>query len=369
VPSPELVYLDLNHWVGLSKARLGRSDAGPYVEALSELRIAVAEGRIVVPLKSTHYMEISRIASAQRRADLALTMGELSRYVTLTQRETLLRYQFRTSLAHELGTVYNAPAPAATGRGFAHAFGQQGGIGLRGPDPDRWAADHSEEFMARLEEHAEFGWTFVPSGRASTALERVNEAMDAYAQFRMLMGPTDKREPELLNLGFNPQSAYDVVDAITRREADLSEQLAADPKWLLRLHDIIDARALYWDLREEWDQAVNDVWARVIAMDEFGQDRLSRILRGIPIIDIESAIRRANFRGGSHKWTKNDIHDADFAGSAVSYCQVVLTEKHLSGQLRREGLDRKYETVILARPEELTAHLRQSRPGHPGRPT
>jgi hypothetical protein len=43
----------------------------------------------------------------------------------------------------------------------------------------------------------------------------------------------------------------------------------------------------------------------------------------------------------------------------VTYCDVVVTEKHLRAQLIGQGIDRKYGTTILSRPEELAAHLRQ----------
>ena len=354
---PELIYIDLNHWVGLSKARLGQASAGAYVGALAALRSAISSGRAVVPLSSTHYMEISRIASAQRRADLALTMGEISRYVTLPSREAFLRYQFRASLAAELRATHSGPAPAITGHGFGHAFGHRAQLELRGPDPHRFAADHVDEFIPRLEDHTGYGWKFTPSETSRSPLELMNEALDASAQFRMLMGPADKNEPELRALGFKPSAAYDVVDAITRREEDLASQLAADPKWKQRLNDIIDARALYWDLADDWDLAVADVWPRVVTMDEFGKERLTRILRRIPIVAIESAIRRSNFQNGSHKWRKNDIHDSDFVGSAVTYCDVVVTEKHLRDQLRREGIDRQYGAVVLSQAGDLTAYL------------
>jgi hypothetical protein len=79
-------------------------------------------------------------------------------------------------------------------------------------------------------------------------------------------------------------------------------------------------------------------------------------------VDIESAIRHANFSTSNHKWKKNDIHDSDFAGSAVTYCDVVLTERHLQTQLVRQGIDRKYRTIVLSSPEDLIAHLRSSVP-------
>ena len=52
------------------------------------------------------------------------------------------------------------------------------------------------------------------------------------------------------------------------------------------------------------------------------------------------------------------MYDLDFVGTAVTYCDVVVTEKHLHAQLIQQGVDRKYGTRVLRRPEELTAHLR-----------
>jgi hypothetical protein len=360
--SPELLYLDQLHWINLSKARLGQEGTELYAELLAELRAAVSSGRVAVPLSFTHYFEVSKIARADRRANLALTMGELSRYVALTPREVFLRHEFRCSLAKELGTSYTAPPPATTGYGAGHAFGVGSGKGRFRGDPDalEQAAETINENIPRLEQDTGYGWKFVPSGSATTPLELLNEVADARVQFGMLMGPADKQDPELLKLGFNPARAYEVIENIKRREEDLANQLAAEPQWKRRLDDIIEGRALYWDLSEDWGRAVSDVGGRVLTLDELGIERLQRIIRGIPIVDIESSIRHANFATGDHKWTTNDIHDLGFAGSAVTYCAVVLTERHLQTQLLNQGIDRKYGTIILSRPEELVAHLGQS---------
>jgi hypothetical protein len=275
-------------------------------------------------------------------------------------------------LAEELRTSYAPPQPEITGYGFGHAFGIATVRGRFRGDPvalEQFAAT-VDEFIPRLEEHTGFGWRFVPSGAATTPLELINEAADAHAQFRVLMGSDNKQDPGLLKLGFNPSAAYEVVENIRRREEDLAAQLAADPSWQRRLDDIIEARALFWDLNEDWGQAVTDVWpARLITMEELGMERLHRILRGIPVVDIESSIRHANFRNGSHKWTTNDIHDLSFAGPAVTHCDVVLTERHLHTVLVHQGVGRRYGTAIFRRPEELTAHLRQGRTPAPGFPS
>ncbi len=329
---PELIYLDQLHWINLSKARLGQEGTEVYADLLAELRAAVTSGRAVVPISFTHYFEVSEIARAGRRANLALTMGELSRYVALTPREVFLRHQFRRSLASELGTTYAIPQPPITGYGFGHVFGETPVL-----DPVR----------------------SNPEGTRAP-LERAREMLNAAIQLRILMGPANKLDPELLKYGFNPASAYEVIEKIRRREEDLAAQLAADPVWLRRLDDIIEARALLWDLSEDWYSAVTDVWPRMVTIEEFGIERLHRIIRGIPIVDIESSIRRANFATGDHKWTTNDIHDMGFAGAAVTYCDVVLTERHLQTQLVHQGIDRKYKTTILSRPEDLIAHLHGS---------
>ncbi len=359
---PELIYLDQLHWIGLSKARLGQ-EAGAYAEALVELRAAVASGRAVVPLSSTHYMETSKIASAKRRADLAITMGDLSRYIVLTTREVMLSYELRRALAQELGVTYRSPQPSATGYGFAHAFGKQPIVGsIRGDQAaiEDWANNNVQDIIARLEEFAGYGWRFVPSGNSSTRLDLVNEAFNSYTQFWMLKGPDDKREPELLKLGFNPSSSYEVMDAIARREADLARLLAEQPTNRQGLDDIIAVRALYWDLNGDWNRASSDVWTRrVVTMEEFGKDRLNRVLSNIPIVDIESSIRQANFRNSSKGWESNDMYDLDYLGTAVTYCDVVVTEKHLHAQLSQQDVGRRYGTAIFRRPQELTAHLRR----------
>ena len=359
---PELIYLDQLHWINLSRARLGREGTQVYASLLAELRAAVASGRVVVPLSFTQYFEVSKIGQAQRRAELALTMADLFRYTALTARDVFMRHEFRRSLASELGAAYRTPQPTITGYGAGHAFGVGIGKGRFRGDPQALdqAAARVDEFIPRLEQHTGFGWRFIPSGAATTPLELMNEAADAHAQFRMLMGPADKQDPELLKLGFNPSSAYDVVERIKEREADLAAQLAADPVWKRRLDDIIEARALFWDLNEDWYSAVIDVWPRLVTIEELGWERLHRIICGIPIVDIESAIRHANFATGDHRWTTNDIHDLGFAGPAVTYCDVVLTERHLKAQLERQGIDRKYGTKVISRPEDLVAHLRAS---------
>ncbi|MGH3409998.1 MAG: hypothetical protein ACRDRJ_47015, partial [Streptosporangiaceae bacterium] len=54
-----LLYLDLNHWIGLSKARTGhRACPAAYRDAYPILKRLTQTGVVVLPLSEVHYAEI-----------------------------------------------------------------------------------------------------------------------------------------------------------------------------------------------------------------------------------------------------------------------------------------------------------------------
>jgi hypothetical protein len=83
------VYLDLNQWINLSKAKVGHRDGGRYAGLYELARELVASGSVKLVLSGQHYFEIgARIRSFRQRNDLALTMAELTRYATLASRDS-----------------------------------------------------------------------------------------------------------------------------------------------------------------------------------------------------------------------------------------------------------------------------------------
>lgn len=65
---PLLVYLDLNHWIGLAQAATGHRSGVRFAGCLSACRAARASGAAVFPLSGAHYMEVAKIRDpAQRR--------------------------------------------------------------------------------------------------------------------------------------------------------------------------------------------------------------------------------------------------------------------------------------------------------------
>src|SRR6266550_3330392 len=110
------------HWIRLARGRLGRPGSERYGQAFEQLMAARRAKQIVLPLSSTHYIEMSRIKDPRQRAELALTMEALSEYVALTSRQVFLHDELRRSIAHESVIHIDTPRPTITGFGYAHAF-------------------------------------------------------------------------------------------------------------------------------------------------------------------------------------------------------------------------------------------------------
>jgi hypothetical protein len=291
-------------------------------------------------------------------------MEELSRYIALTDRQVLLLDELKRSLARELGLDVRVSRPPVTGFGFAHAFGQPPVVGRivgKGVEEARaTAAAHAQAVIAGIEEGVGTGWKFHPSGKATDAFALIEEAGNAAAQFVVLRGPTDADLPSVQAYGYDPQSSRAVIERIHEREADLAIRLAEGTARRVRLDDIISARAMYWDLGELWQKALAVLRLPLTTQESLNRDAYRRIISNIPIIEVESAVRRGNFRNGAYRWSTNDIYDLSFIGAAVVYCDAVLTDNHVRMQLVSQGIDRKCETFMPRQVSELTNWLRGS---------
>ena len=114
-----------------------------------------------------------------------------------------------------------------------------------------------------------------------------------------------------------------------------------------RLDDIVTARLWVWELGD----LLPDTLAELnIPRDDLfagGRGALAQIVDDMPMMQVEYALRRANIKNGSYRWTTHDIDDLAMLGRAIPYCDVVVTEKHAARQANLAGLGRRYGTEIL----------------------
>jgi hypothetical protein len=360
---PRVLYLDLKDWIDLSRGRLRRPGHEAQEGLYEALRAAVAAGDVLAPLSTAHYIEMFNIKDPQQRAEVALTMGRVSRHVTLTSRETMIAHELRVALARNLKGTYDRPAPDPVGYGFAHAFGRSGTVRIGGPPEtlEPWAAQSGDAVIDRIEEHAGFGWQYEQRSGARRPLERIQDALDAATQFMMLRGPADGDIDQLTQNGYNPSAALSITEAIRKREVELAAILAAEPVPAARLTEYIAARAWVWDLLEHWDAALVDVGLSGLTWEQIGKERIHQIVADIPIIAVESAVRQRRFANGSYRWRRNDIYDLSFIGQAVVYCDALLTDKDMRMHLVLQGTDRKHKVEALRDRSALVEWLRTMR--------
>ncbi len=67
IPDLCLVYLDLNHWINLSKCKSGHKDRQRYSGAFDACAAAVDEGSALFPISLSTMMEINAIRDPQQR--------------------------------------------------------------------------------------------------------------------------------------------------------------------------------------------------------------------------------------------------------------------------------------------------------------
>lgn len=142
---PQIVYLDLNHWITLAKALVGHPGGEDSLWVLESCVDAVTRGTAVFPISDTIYFEISKISQYRQRRDLREAIEQISRYMVVTARPVVSTHEIEAILDSWVGAN---PHPINhmdyLDWGVSRAFGKVGGFRIRSSD----GADVTDE--ARL---------------------------------------------------------------------------------------------------------------------------------------------------------------------------------------------------------------------------
>ena len=123
---PRTVYIDINHWYALGRADAGTPDTPEDAIVLSKLKEEVEAGRLVIPLSSVTYTELTENPRDLLRKPTADVMLKLSRLATIAPPRKVVDEE----LAQELNRRFGRPAfPVKVpkmGHGVMFAFGIPG---------------------------------------------------------------------------------------------------------------------------------------------------------------------------------------------------------------------------------------------------
>jgi hypothetical protein len=326
------VYLDLNHWISLAKARVGRADGARFVPCLDLLVDAVGSGKVIVPLGLTHYMEVANITDVRQRADIANVMAVLSGFTTLAARKHRLRCEIAQALHQRLGRPLFPERLNPFGCGLAFALGVSNGPAGRVRPIGNTPPAISEPVRAELE-------------------FRLNQA----AEYLLLRGPA----PE--DLAAMPEYDLHAVQALAEaraaREQALFELLQTDPADKRRLGDIAHARGLYWELGPQLPELLASAGLSVESFFYKGKEWLTSFLEAVPALAVRTTLVMQTNRNGSRAWTRNDVYDIDALEAAVPYCDVVVTERYAAEVMNRSRLANRFSTEVIPRLDDLVPIL------------
>lgn len=339
-----LVYLDLNHWIGLAKASVGHLQGKSLAGVLDACRLARSRGAAVFVLSAAIYAEMLKIKDPAQRLDLAQVMAELTGFATLISRVAVMECE----LSAVLDQVAKLPSPLSkvplVGRGQRHAFGLSSGIAI----VDESGRDATGELRVEMGE---------------AAFERKMEEIFVLSERAMLRGPADLDEEQALRtVGYSPEGPRQVMEDRAAQERELHRHLDADPHWRRgRLRDVVSGRELNIEFQNILPRALQErglVLNEIITDPESGRAFVS----AMPSTEVAIEIKTAWHRNGERRWTANDIYDIDAMAVAIPYCDVVVTEKACHHIVTVAGLPERMGTTVLNNLSELPRLLTEREP-------
>lgn len=330
-----LVYLDLNHWIGLAQAAKGHRDGFRYVDALAACRAALAHDRAIFPLSGVHYMEVSKIGRRERRSDLAAMMIELSRFNTLIGRAKLLDIEREAAIdAVALPRAFKPEPWPYIAWGVMHCLGRTGAFKLEGP-PETME-QIPDDFVKRVEAIAQLRFEYM-----SLAGEQ-----------------NDTERNELARRGWEPAGSAKVAEERAQVERDQVKRLNEDESEHYRrkrLHDVVYAREIVTEL-----EALNKSLESRPPLTKTlltSKEQFDAMLALMPSLTVTIELKVGYHRNPQTKWTSNAIFDIDAMSVAVPYCDIVVSDNQVRSTLQQAKLHETMGTVIISSPDQLVEVL------------
>ena len=358
LPRLRLVYLDLNHWINLSKFKSGHKDGQRFRAAFEACATSVVEGRALFPISLSTVMEIEAIHNPQQRLWLRWTIEQLSRFRSVVPRAITATLEFEQVLANQLDSIRIRTAPL-----------DYVGVGTE------WLVGRSIVPFVTDAQGQDVTNGVLPSLRLEVRPLLDPEFMSYMLTGMVIEGPSStSEEVELRAHGWNPQALIEMMNNRVLLESqfvqDLDEYISTDPSsvdWRKgRLRDIISARELFLETNDTFSSVL--VQQELTIEDVFDMSGTSSAIRrnrcitdAMPTFDVAVTLKTSYHRNPNHRWTRNDIVDIDAMSTVLPYCDVVVTDKAIASHVERTKLADRLDCTILSSLDDLVEKLEEIR--------
>ena len=337
-----LVYLDLNHWIELSRIKSGRIRS---VEKRKFLQVLVqsAGNAASFPLSASLYSEIAKLTNHRQRRLLREVIELVSGYLVVVPGDVIGRHEMESLLDREVGPG-SIPLNdiAYLDWGVHRAFGFDGRLRIKNRVSGAGVtAEVRNENPAGPDKFDEELWN------ASMLMNRA--AID---------GPAPEEEPLLRKEGWRPEAIWVQSRDLADEERALVDRLNKDPKWRRnRLRDVVAVREILFRSRDVFDEACVNHGFTDIGDLLPTKPEVRHHFRSMPSFDVTVTLKEAYHRNPDHRWTPNDMHDLMMLSSVVPYCDIVVTDKAAASHVNATGLAQRANTIVLSKLEDVLAQI------------
>lgn len=298
----KVIYLDQNHWIELSRAAHGRASRTETPNVLDAICKARASGQAIFPLSLAHYLETLKRQTPDSRARLATFMLDLSGGITIAPLQMVVRHEIEVALQRCFPSRVVPEPFKFLGSGLTHAAGKDFSFELEWPQE---ANDIPAPHRTAFEQHAL-----------------------ASAEHSLLSGVLPTGDP------LEPEPAMDLSPSRQFKEAleewrGVASRYPSDQLerriYAITLYDISDA---LWETLARYK----------IPIEEFaslGEPRWRVLLDDMPSRRADMHLRRQWAKNASLMPKDSDLNDWAYLGVAVSYCDIVVTEKQVADLFSR----------------------------------
>jgi hypothetical protein len=327
------VYLDINHWYALGRADAGTPDKPEHLALLSKLRDEVDARRLIFPLSSVTYTELTENPRDQLREPAAGVMFRLSRLVTIAPPSKIVDEE----LAQELNRRFGRPAfpikVPKIGYGVGFAFGIPGRVKATGfTDAER---DRIEKQM----------------GKTIVDLE-----LEANALFEYWLLSTPRSLRDRIP-GFEPVSTRQDAAAELAEIQIMVDTLHSDKEIATRPMDGVAARQLCRDIFDNFKRAL--LSAGFVASFPFrNKEELTDFLEHLPTQRVETSLKYHYVKRTSTTWKINHLRDIEALSVAIPYTDAVVTDADVRHVATHSAhLDTEFATPIFKSLTDLATYL------------
>lgn len=302
----QIVYLDQNKWIDLSRAVHRPAEYPDQRKVLEALVESANANRVALPLTATNIYETQKINKPQRRIELAYVQATLSQGLVFRGRHKRLEVE----VTDVLRSAYSLPVAPREAQWFLSNVFFESTLEWNDPRFGDRVSQEVVDYVRHNSPRALFEYMAATSDDIrTTGVTKFSEGIDKLRQ-----------------------------DIEKRRQRDTNESMAMRRRLqgALLVTGDLDLICSFIAKAHIPDKTENDII----------REQCRRIVTDVPTYNIEREIAVRLEGQQNRAIEENDFRDMQSFCAVIAYADIVVAENQFSSLAKQAGLDKKYQTTI-----------------------